>query len=232
MLFCPRCSAPQLLLPEHMRIEDPGAAPVATTGTLPPPRVRTADSRQVDWQAALPGAAMVAVAGAVLTMVGLKVNGAALLSVVWLLSAASISLGLYVRRSPRAWMDGRIGLRVGVVTGLLMLAALAVAGAGTGVVLRFGTHGLAQFDEQSVQQTKATQAWWVNWMQAQGQDKDVQAKYVEMLNSPLMTSPEMKAGSELFSLGLEGAIIVLIAAGGGAFAGMLRGRRAARMREN
>ena len=205
-----------------MRVETEAAA---STGMLPPPRVRSGDPRHVDWQAALPGAALVAIVGAVLTVVGLKLSGVALLSIVWVLSGATIALTLYARKNPRAWMSARVGVRVGLVTGLMLCGAMGVAGAATGVILRFGTHSLAGFDQQSAEQAKAVQAWAVNWLAQQGQSKEVQENYVRMLNSPMMTSPEAKAGSELASLGFQGVLILLISAGGGAFAGMVQGRR-------
>lgn len=227
-LFCPHCSAPQLLLPEHMRLDDPVGAAGSTTGTLPPPRV--ADSRGVDWRMALPGAAVVAVVGALLTVAGLKFDGVALLSFCWLMSGAVIAVGLYSRRRPRVWVDARVGLRIGVVTGLLMLGAMAVAGAGAGVVMRFVTHGMEAFDRQGVEQAKQAQVWALRWLQGQNQDKEVQERYVAFMNSPAMTSPEMRAGTELAQLGFEGALLLLISAGSAAFSGMLQGRRRSALR--
>ncbi len=199
----------------------------STTGALPPPRVpgnRTGNGI-IDWRTAVPIAAMVAVVAAVLTVLGLRLAGVAIFGFFWLLSGAVISIGLYARRSPQARMDARVGLRLGIVTGLLMLAATAVVGAGAGLVLRFGTHSLGQFDKDSAEATRAAQTRWLAWLKAQGQDQATQDKYVSVINSPLMTSPEMKAGTALFQLSFEGALLLLLSAGGGAFAGMLRARR-------
>ena len=211
-----------------MRIEDPAGQ--VTTGMLPPPRVGEKDRRDVDWRRAFQGAAAVAVVGAILVVVGLKINGIEFLALCWLLSGATISLMLYAHQRPRMWIDGRIGLRVGVVTGLLMVGALGVAGAGTGLVLRFGTHGLEAFDQQSAEQSKLAQAWGVRWLQEQNQDKEVQEKYLSFVNSPLMTSPEVRAGTELAQFGFQGLLLLLVSSGGGAFAGMVQGRRGAAMR--
>ncbi len=226
-LFCPHCSAPQLLLPDHMRIEYP--VEHATTGMLPPPLVGARHGREVDWPTALPKAAGVAVAGAVLTLVGLKVNVLALLGLCWLLGGALVSLGLYSRRRPRVWIDGRIGLRIGVVTGLLTLAALAISGAATGVVMRFSTHRLQAFDQRNAEQAKLAQAWGVRWLQEQHQDKQVQETYIRFVNSPGMTSPEMRAGTALAQLGFEGVLFLFVSAGGGALAGLVQRRRGAAM---
>lgn len=228
-LFCPRCSAPQLKLPEHMRVETMAVTAGDSTGAQPPPRV--AGMKQVDWHAALTCSAMVAAGAAALTLVGLKLNGVALLGMLWVMSGSVISLGLYRKRVAGARLTGRLnaraGLRIGVVTGVLMLATLGVTGAVSGVVMRFATHGMDQFDAQSAERTREMQAWMVNFMAQRGQDKATQDQYIAMMNSPRMTAPETRAGGELVSLGVQGVLIVLISAGGGAFAGMLQGRREA-----
>ena len=228
VLFCPHCGAPQLLLAEHMRMEDPAGQ--ATTGTLPPPRVGRTDRREVDWRRALQGAGAVALAGAVLVLVGLKINAVAFLALCWLLSGSAISVGLYARQRPRVWVDGRAGLRVGVVTGLLMVGAVGLAGTGTGLVMRFVTHGLGAFDAQNVEQTKLGQAWGVRWLQERNEDKEVQETYLRFVNSPLMTSPEVRAGTELAQFGFQAFLLVMFSAGGGALAGVVQGRRGAAMR--
>ena len=220
VLFCPRCGAPQLLLQEHMRIDEPPGQ--ATTGTLPPPRVGGKGTRSIDWRRALLAGGAVAFVGAVLVLVGLNVNVVAFLAFCWLLGGAVISVLLYSRQKPRIRIDARVGLRIGFVTGVLMVGALGVGGAATGVVLRFGTHGLDAFDRQSAEQNRLGQAWAVHWMEAHNEDKEVQEKYVSFVNSPLMTSPEMKAGAQLAQLAFQGLLLLLVASGGGAFAGMLQ----------
>ena len=204
----------------------------ATTGMLPPPRVGERDSRDIDWRRALRCAAGVAVMGAVLLLAGLRVSLLALPALCWLLSGAVISVLLYSGQRPRMRIDGRVGLRIGMVTGVLMVAALGVAGAGTGVVLRFGTHGLAAFDEQSAEQTRLGQAWALRWMKAHNEDKEVQEKYLSFVPSPLMTSPEMRAGSQLAQLGFQAMLLLLVASGGGALTGLLQRRRSPAIRSD
>lgn len=211
-----------------MRIEEPAGQ--ATTGMLPPPRVGDRGGKEVDWRRALVGSASVAAIGAVLILLGLQIGILAFLAFCWLLSGAVISVVLYSSRRPRMRIDGRVGLRIGVVTGVLMVVALGIAGAGTGVLLRFGTHGLAAFDQQRAEQTKLGQAWAMHWMETHNEDKEVREKYISFVNSPVMTSPEMRAGTQLAQLGFQAMLLLLMAGGGGAFAGMLQGRRGAAMR--
>ncbi len=163
-----------------------------------------------------------------LALIGLRSAAVSLLSTLWTIGGAVIALGLYARHRPRAWMDARVGLRLGVATGLLMIAAIAMALSVTGVVVRYGMHGMAQFDQASAQSRKDMQARVLAWLDQQNQDKDLQQKYVTIFNSPRMNSPEMQAGSALFGSAVEGFFIVLLSAGGGAFAGRLRATQAPR----
>ena len=132
------------------------------------------------------------------------------------------------KRAGRLPIASRAGFKLGLITGLLMIAVVGVAGTAAGVFLRFGTHQMTQFDQQSAVQAKATQEWMVAFLARQGQDKAAQTRYIDMLNSPLMTSPEMKAGGELASLGFESGIVLIFCAAGGAFAEMFQNRRTPR----
>lgn len=221
VLFCPRCGAPQLKLQEHMRVEEPK---VSTTGTVPPPRPAGARAPgAVDWQAAIVAAVVVAAVGAALSVLGLKFVAASLLGTVWTLCGAVVALGIYARRRPAAMLNARAGARIGVVAGLLMVAVGTMALAATGVVVRFGTHGMAQFDADNAQERRELQAKVLGWMEQQNQDKEVQQKYKDAFQSPAMNSPEMIAGSVLGGRAMQGLLIVLISAAGGAFAGRMRG---------
>ena len=221
-LFCPRCGSPQILLPDHMRIETP-AVP-NTTGTLPPPRPAGHAPGQIDWRAALPANALVALVGVVLLAIGLKFSAASFLSTLWTMGAAVIALGLYARSRPQAWMDARTGLRIGFTTGIFMIAAMGIVLAGTGVVRRFGTHSLAGFDTQLAQFFETLRGQMVLRLQEQAQPPDVQQKILGF-----MGSPEARAGVAVFYVFLTGGFILMLSAGGGAFAGMMRGAQAQRL---
>ena len=225
LLFCPHCAAPQLLLPEAMRIEAPEAL---TTGALPPPRptgspAPAVRAGHVDWRAAMAATGVVAGVAAVLMVVRVEFPAAALLSVMWTLCGAVIALGLYTRSRPQAWMDARIGLRVGATTGLLMIAAMGVVLAAIGLIFRFGTHGMGSFDSEAAQTFETNRQMVMQMMQDQNQPADAQAKLLGLMNSA-----EYHAGMAVATLGLMSGLILLLSAGGGAFAGMLRASRSPR----
>jgi len=227
MLFCPRCSAPQILLPEHMRSEGDAAATIQTTGTTPPPRPHPVDPKQIDWRTALSAAALVALVAAALRIAGLKFDAVSFVWFFWLLCGANLALGYYARKRPTAWMDARVGLRIGLVTGMLMCATMAVASGAAGVVVRYGLHGMGTFDQQQAEETKALQERVQAWMQ-RNFDAEQQKDYQARMNSPLMKSPEMLAGSTLFGAGFWAIILMAISAGTGALNGMMRGVRLSR----
>jgi hypothetical protein len=227
-LYCPHCGAPQLRLPDYMRHESDFAAAVgendepgeeASTGRTPPPR-----PHEVNWRIALSSSASVALIAAVLVVTGLKIPFASFLSTIWVIGAAALALGLYSRRNPEGWIDGPVGLRVGLATGVMVLAMIAAGLALTGVVLRFGLHRMAGFDADVAQQMHAMQ-------QQLGERMAEQQQPVEFRDHMLgfLGSPEVRGGLGLFYLATSGLLILLFAAGGGAFAGMMRGTlRAAR----
>ena len=231
LLFCPRCGAPQILLPEHMRNEAPAPGMAAlTTGTLPPPRPAGAGvgPGQVVWRAALRAGMAVATVSAVLTLAGLAFAPVSPLTVIWTLAGALIAVKLYARWSPLAAVDSKVGKRIGTATGLLMLAFIVVALAGAGVVLRFGTHGLEQFDRDNAAQRKAVHEWSLNWFERNTDDKDMQAQYAQQLNSPFLNSPEVQAGGALASVALQGLLLVLLSTALGSVAGRLQAVQTAR----
>lgn len=230
MLFCPRCSAPQILLPEHMRVEP--AVMAGTTGTMPPPLPADHPGArgQIDWRVALPAAAAIALVAAVLRIAGLKLEAASIVWFFWILAGANLALGVYAKRRPAAWMDARVGLRIGLVTGMLMCGAMAAAGGATGVVERYGLGGMAKFDDDRAKDRAAGQEMVQSWMKEHAFDADVQKNYAESMNSPLAKSPEMLAGVALAGFGFEALVLMLISAGTGAINGMMRGARIARQR--
>jgi hypothetical protein len=225
ILFCPRCGAPQIRLPEHMRTDTPETHPATTTGALPPPRPAGVGvgPGHIEWRAAMRSMASVAVVAAALLLIGFGVGIGSSLCILWTISSGVIALGFYGRIRPRATVDARIGLRVGVATGLLVIAALAITLASVGAVLRFGTHRMAGFDAEAAQLFETFRLQMIDRMRDQNSPQDVQRGILNF-----MSSPEFRAGAGLFVLGFYGSLILLISAGGGAFAGMLRASRSPR----
>jgi hypothetical protein len=224
ILFCPHCAAPQIMLPEHMRIEVPVVAATATGAIPPPPRPAGNVPGQIDWHAALQGNLLVALVGVVLLVVSFRFASLSFLSTLWTLGASVIALGLYARARPDAWMDARTGLRIGFTTGVLLITFMSISLAANGVIRRFGTHSLGGFDAEVAQTFAAIRAQMVLRLQDQNQPADIQQKVLG-----IMGSPEARAGIAVFYLFISGGFILLLSAGGGAFAGMLRGAQAQRL---
>ena len=219
--FCPHCGSPQLYLSlEYQSVETGGepqldASGQPTTGTLPPPR-----PQQVEWKTAIRCAGLVAAIGSVLTLVSLRVDALSVVSVLWVMSASLITLGLYQRRRPKAWMDVRVGAHIGLMVGLCLAVGIGIAVAGWGLVARFALHQMGNFDAQmaavAVQMQKTVQ------QQAAEQSRTVPAEMVRFI-----ASPEYRAGIMLSMFGLGSAFLLGMSTLFGAFAGLLQMRRGA-----
>ncbi len=217
-LFCPRCGAPQIQLPEYLRTElTPvgGEAQASTTGKVPPPRPQL-----VEWTTVLLCIAPVALVTAALSVAGLVAPAASFVNTLCILGGSGVVLGLYRSRRPLARIDGRVGLRIGVLTGLVMIAMMGIALAATGLTVRFAAHGMGPFDADMAHQFSTVQAQLTDKMQAQSQGRDAQMRVIEY-----MSSPEVRAGLTLFYLTLISGFILMITTAGGGFAGMLQTRR-------
>ncbi len=217
-MFCPRCGAPQILLPEYLRAEAPGTAGgESTTGAVPPPR-----PRMVDWPVALTSALPIALATGILVVASFTLPPAGLLNTLCILGGSGVALGVYRSRRPLARMDGRVGLRIGLLTGLLMVAAMGFGLALTGAVERLGLHGLAGFDTGVDQSFALIRAQMAASMQGQSRDPVAEQHVIG-----LFMSPEGRAGWVLVWLGLLGGFVVVLTGALGGFAGLLQTRRRA-----
>jgi hypothetical protein len=218
-LFCPRCGAPQILLPEYMRAEIVAGNPAegTTTGAVPPPR-----AHMVDWPVALTSALPMAIATGVLAVASFAVPPAGLLNTLCILGGSGVALGVYRSRRPLARMDGRVGLRVGLLTGLLMCAAMGTCLALTGTVERVGGHGLTGFDHEIDQYFALIHTQMTVSMQNQNQDPVAQQHVLR-----LFMSPEGRAGWVLAWLGFIGGFVLVLTSALGGFAGLLQTRRRA-----
>lgn len=209
--FCPHCGAPQLTL--SIDLQTPEVSPAATgnsTGAHPPPR-----PQQVDWRMAIRCAAGVAAVGGLLCVGALRLPLLTPASVLWILCGSMITLGLYQNRRPAAWMDMRIGARIGVVVGLCLTAAVAIPVATAGVLARFWLKEMGSFDAQMAAQFQQV-------MQRSGQATPYPPETLAMLQSP-----EFRAASVLFSCAFGVVLLLVVSAAGGAFGGLLRGRQRA-----
>ena len=219
VLFCPHCGAPQLYLPDHLRIEtpEPGAL---TTGSLPPPRPAGFAPNRIDWHAALRSSAIVAAVSAGLGVASLRFPFLSPAYIVWTIGGAIVALGFYARQRPQARMDAGVGLRIGSVTGLLMVAFLGIAFTVSGLVARFGTHTMAGFDGQLTQQMASLEQQLKVSVSQQNRPPEAEQKLGEFVD--FLNTPEARSGIMLAWVGIQASFILLVATGGGGFAGMLR----------
>jgi len=211
--FCPHCGTPQLFLAlENQSVETggepaPGTDSADTTGAVPPPR-----PGQVEWKTAIRCAAGVAIVGALLSLIAVPVAPLSTLSFLWIMSASLITVGLYRKRRPAAWIDVRVGARIGLVVGICLALGLGAAMAAAGLVERYGMHAMGNFDsEMTAQLQKAIQ-------------QSATPVPAEMMG--FLRSPEFRAGMMLVGFGFVSACLLVMSLVFGAFAGLLRTRRA------
>ena len=202
--FCPNCGAPQLRVWASLPEE---AEPRETTGAAPPPLPRS-----ILWPVAMRCGALVAAAVALFFALALAVPALGLLSLLLIFGASFLAVGLYRRRTPVSLMTPGIGARIGLSTGLLTLAALAITLSVALVGARYRTRAMSGFDAQ-----------WTLQMQ----------ELIERTNATTpvppeaaraMTTPEFRAASMLSAMSVFAVFLLGISTGSGAFAGSIAGR--------
>jgi hypothetical protein len=204
--FCPHCGSPQIYLQDYE--QQSGAAEAATTGAVPPPR-----PQQVEWKTAIRCAVLVAGIAAFLFLVSQLVPAIFLASLLWTISGSIITLALYQRRRPLAWMDAGVGARIGVVVGLALVACIAVTMAIGGLVKRYGLHSMSGMDAELTQMihTQVEKA------------AAVAPEPPEMQR--FWFTPEARAGLMLAGYGMMSALLLVLSMVGGALGGFMRMRR-------
>jgi hypothetical protein len=204
--FCPHCGSPQLFLPDYEQQES--GAEDNTTGAIPPPK-----PQRVDWKTAIRCAVLVAGIAAALSLLSTRVQAVSPLTWLWTVSGSLITLALYQKRRPQAWMDAGVGAKIGVVVGLALMACFAVAMAAAGLVARYGLHTMAGFDAQLTAM-----------LHAQIQKASATApEPPEVLR--FLYSPEVRAGMMLAGFAMLSGFLLVLSALGGAVGGFLRTRR-------
>jgi hypothetical protein len=204
--FCPHCGSPQIYLQDY---EDQTGAPEAdTTGAVPPPH-----PQQVEWKTAIRCAVLVAGVAAVLGLVSSRVEVVSKLSWLWTISGSLITLALYQRRRPLAWMDAGIGARIGMVAGLALVTGLAVAMAIDGLIARYGLHSMAGFDAEFAELIHAQM------------DKAIATTPIPLEEQHFWYSPEARAGIVLAGFAMVSGVLLVLSTIGGAVGGLLRMRR-------
>ena len=183
-------------------------------GAPPPPR-----PSPIQWPEAMQCGALVAVAVALLFALGALMPGFTAAGVLLAMAASAVVLVLYRRRAPEAGMSGAIGARIGLVAGVLLVAALGVALAGVGVWARFRSHGMGEFD---VQWTVQMQALLERTRQTAAENGPGGAEAAEQVRR-MVGRPEFRAWTTLGGFGMVGVVLVGLTTGGGALVGSMRG---------
>lgn len=183
----------------------PGAVP--GDPSPPPPPL----PRQVEWKTAIRCAALVAGVGSALALGSVRISLLSTLSLMWFMSASLITLGIYQKRLPAAWMDVRVGARIGVLVGICLSLGLGIVIAGAGLVARFTLHSMGAFDAEMAVRTQEA---------IRNSATPVPAEMLGFLASPDFRAGMMLAGFAFLSLAL-----LVLSVLGGAFAGLLRTRK-------
>jgi len=109
--FCPGCGLPQLLLSPDAAISNDTLESGSEAGNEP---VRFAG--EIVWRSAIRAAITVGVPAGLLCSGPSPLQGFAL---VWMATAASWAIGLYMRKERPAWLPSGAGVRIGLVTGIV-----------------------------------------------------------------------------------------------------------------
>jgi hypothetical protein len=167
----------------------------------------------VEWKTAIRCAALVAGIGSTLALGSVRISLLSTLSLMWCMSASLITLGIYQKRRPAAWMDVRVGAQIGVVVGIYLALGLGLAIAGAGLISRFWMNGMGTFDSEMAARTQ------------QAIRNSATPVPPEMLG--FLASPEFRAGMMVAGFAFLSIVLLVLSILGGAFAGFLRTRRGA-----
>lgn len=213
-LYCAQCGAPQLHLPDYLRVVTPEmeVSRASTTGMVPPPR-----PQMVDWRAAIRCGAIVGAVAAVLMTMGLLVDALETMGTLWMLLSGLSAAWLYARLRPRMPMNARAGVRVGLVSGLITVFSVGVLVAAGGVAERFLLHRGATLDAFANGRIGATVA---ALLAQPGANASFNAQAIAVLESP-----EGHAGYVLMSFLVDAGFVVGLAGACGALAGTMVRRR-------
>src|SRR5580700_11549484 len=158
-------------------------------------------------------ALLVAGIAALLGLVAQRLEVVSLFSWLWTIGGSMITLALYQRRRPLAWMDAGVGARIGLVVGLALVAGLGVAWGIGGLVARYGLHSLGAVDAELTQMLHAQ---FEKAAAISPQPPEMQRFWF---------SPEFRAGMMLVGFGMLSGILLVLSTVGGAVGGFMRMRR-------
>jgi hypothetical protein len=203
--YCSVCGLPQLVY-----------AADGTPGQVQPDHgdgvVR--DASCLAWKPALRAALLVAIPAGVLCSTLTQLGS---LGFLWMVSAATWAVVLYVRSQKSAWITLGAGARIGLVTGLL--GGWLSFGLSSGFLFfqRFVLHESGLIDSNWKNSVEASQQ--LTAQMGFGDVAQMQAQKIFML------SPEGHAGFETFGFVFNAAFLIFFAVAGGALGARLMARK-------
>lgn len=214
LVFCWHCGAPQVTLSEELLEQAEQlrqAQDAREAGGNTPARTTAHAPGGVVWKNAIQLSVMIAAA---LALMAILFPG--LVVLFWTPLAPGIVLALYATRHRETIFSARMGARVGMACGALIILGIGVATSLKFALLRFVFHSMGSFDadfaaklaEMKIQMLASPQA-----------DPAIVNQVIRWLNIP-----EYRAGIHLIMFGLLALLLLLLTAAGGAFAGAMRGR--------
>lgn len=201
--FCPHCGAAQLYVSAD-QVEEQGIASV-----LPAAQ----SLARIDWHRALLSALMVAAAAAVLSALAVLVPVLSVARFLWILTAATTTLWFYLKPAPNRPMDGGIGARIGLVTGLAISFLSTFSTALFMVIQRYVLHRGDVLDTAFAAMLTALADFY--------KKLGIDAKQQDLIFS-LLRSPEGHAGQMLSEFAMRAIYITLFLALMGGISGMMR----------
>ncbi len=220
LIFCYNCSAPQvrlsaeiLELAEAQRTpatQPPAEATAAQPGFVPPVLNR--------WTGAIQCAALAGAVAAALGLISIAIPPVDALTVLWIISAPIVALGVYAGRFQNTRITAGFAARLGILCAIAILFCLFSLDTIHLCLNRFAFHATTDLDTQLAK------------LFAQ-QDAMMRSTLGEAQSAPgrqMLQIPEFRAGLLLCSFAMLSACYLVYSAAAGAFAGLLRSRTATR----
>ena len=216
LVYCWNCGAPQVQLSEELRDQidqQINAQQSAANPSVEPSLQPAAAGNAIIWRGAIQTAGLAGAVTAILTLISFALPPVSVLSFMWFISAPIIVLGAYSARFRQTRITTGFGARLGLLTGLAILAATTTLNTIALVLERFIFHSTAEVDTQIANvftqlHTSIT---------AQGGPATKAAL-------DMIAIPEFRAGLLLTSISIGLAFYLAFSATAGAFAGYLRSR--------
>ena len=205
--FCPHCGAPQIRVATPD--DEPPPSPDSRVPHVLPQTWSTGaanyNPNDIRWDIAWKGAFLTGIVAGILTAVPIISTGCCL----WLLGAGALSVRLYQRRIPGAFVTTGMGMRLGAVSGVAGFFAFSVC-----YVFMF-VRDPDQFRRaftDSIQKSSASNP-----------DPRVQEMVTQLLNN--LNNPQILATYFVFLLVVMAVVFVLFTAAGGALGASMFARR-------